>query len=76
MPHVDWLSDFRRMITITGRLEVRCAYGAPWQVAWPQSAAHEIPYHVVLKGRAILEDPETGTATELMSSENSPWSMA
>jgi AraC family transcriptional activator of mtrCDE len=53
------------MITITGQLEVRCAYGSPWQVAWGKSAAHEIPYHVVLKGRATIEDPEAGTTREL-----------
>jgi AraC family transcriptional activator of mtrCDE len=65
MSQIDWLSHLLQMITVTGRLEVRCVYGAPWRVAWPQSAAHEIPYHVVLKGRAIIEDPETETAREL-----------
>jgi AraC family transcriptional activator of mtrCDE len=57
------------MITITGQLEVRCAYGAPWRVAWPRSAANEIPYHVVLKGRAIIEDPETRTTRELVGGD-------
>jgi AraC family transcriptional activator of mtrCDE len=57
------------MITVTGRLEVRCVYGAPWHVGWAQSAAHEIPYHVVLKGRAIIEDRETETATELVAGD-------
>jgi AraC family transcriptional activator of mtrCDE len=57
------------MITITGRLEVRCVYGAPWRVAWPQSAAQEIPYHVVLKGRAIIENPETETTMELVAGD-------
>lgn len=57
------------MIDLTGQLEVRCAYGAPWRVTWPQSAVHEIPYHVVLKGRAILEDPDTGATTELESGD-------
>ncbi|WP_377831022.1 cupin domain-containing protein (plasmid) [Bradyrhizobium lupini] len=61
----DWLSHLLRMISITGQLEVRCVYGAPWRVAWPRSAANEIPYHVVLKGRAIIEDPETRTIREL-----------
>ena len=69
MPHIDWLSHLLQMITITGQLEVRCAYGAPWRVAWAQSAAHEIPYHVVLKGRAIFEDPERETARELVSGD-------
>jgi AraC family transcriptional activator of mtrCDE len=69
MSQVDWLSHLLQMITITGQLEVRCAYGAPWRVAWPQSAAHEIPYHVVIKGRAIIEDPETKTARELVGGD-------
>ena len=69
MSQVDWLSHLLQMITITGRLEVRCSYGAPWRVAWGQSAAHEVPYHVVLKGRAIIEDPETGTARELVAGD-------
>jgi len=66
MSQIDWLSHLLQMITVTGQLEVRCTYGAPWHVAWTQSAAHEIPYHVVLKGRAIIEDPETGTAREMV----------
>jgi AraC family transcriptional activator of mtrCDE len=66
MSQVDWLSHLLQMITIAGQLEVRCAYGAPWQVAWGKSAAHEIPYHVVLKGRAIIEDPEARTTRELV----------
>jgi AraC family transcriptional activator of mtrCDE len=57
------------MITVTGRVEVHCGYGAPWQVAWAQSAAHEIPYHVVLEGRAVLEDTGTGTIRELVSGD-------
>ena len=69
MSQVDWLSRLLQMITVTGRPEVRCAYGAPWRVAWAQSAAHEIPYHVVLKGRAIIEDHGAGTAMELLAGD-------
>ncbi|BDC45181.1 AraC family transcriptional regulator [Paraburkholderia terrae] len=69
MSQVDWLSHLLQMITIAGQLEVRCAYGSPWQVAWGKSAAHEIPYHIVLKGRAIIEDPEVGTAKELVGGD-------
>jgi AraC family transcriptional activator of mtrCDE len=69
MSQVDWLSHLLRLITITGQLEVRCAYGAPWRVAWPRSAAREIPYHVVLKGRAIIEDPRTQTTRELVGGD-------
>jgi AraC family transcriptional activator of mtrCDE len=69
MSQDDWLSQLLQMITVTGQLEVRCAYGAPWRVAWPQAGAHEIPYHVVLNGRALIEDPETGTTRELVGGD-------
>ncbi len=69
MSHVDWLSQLLQMITVTGQLEVRCAYGAPWRVAWPQAAEHEIPYHVVLNGRAIIEDPATHATKELVGGD-------
>jgi len=69
MSEVDWLSRLLEIITITGQLEVRCAYGAPWRVAWGRAAAGEIPYHVILKGRAVLEDPETRMAQELVSGD-------
>jgi AraC family transcriptional activator of mtrCDE len=65
MSQIDWLSHLLKMITVTGQLEVRCAYGAPWRVDRVQSAAHEIPYHIVLKGRAVIEDPETGATRDL-----------
>lgn len=65
MSDVDWLSHLLRIVTVTGQLEVRCAYGAPWRVTWDQAAANEIPYHVIVSGRAILEDPQTRTTQEL-----------
>lgn len=69
MLKVDWLSQLLKMITVTGRLEVRCTYGAPWRVAWAKSAGHEIPFHVVLKGRALVENSEKGTSRELTSGD-------
>lgn len=54
MSQVDWLSHFLKMITITGQMEIRCVHGAPWRVAWAQSAAYEIPDRVVLKSRVII----------------------
>ncbi len=65
MSELDWLSHLLQLITVTGQLEVRCVYGAPWRVAWGQAAANEIPYHVILKGRVVIEDPEARTAREL-----------
>lgn len=69
MPEVDWLSRLLQIISVTGQLEVRCAYGAPWRIVWSQAAPNEIPYHVVVKGRAIIEDPETKKARELVSGD-------
>ncbi|ANN73374.1 AraC family transcriptional regulator [Bordetella bronchialis] len=62
---IDWLSQLLEMITVTGQLEIRCAYGSPWRIAFGHAAAREIPYHVVLQGVAILEDPEDETVREL-----------
>lgn len=69
MSEVDWLSHLLRIVTVTGQLEVRCAYGAPWRVTWDQAAANEIPYHVIVSGRAILEDPQARTTQELTSGD-------
>ncbi|MDX0432534.1 helix-turn-helix domain-containing protein [Sinorhizobium medicae] len=69
MSEIDWLSRLLQIVTVTGQLEVRCAYGAPWRVAWGRAAANEIPYHVIVKGRAIFEHPETRTAKELVSGD-------
>ncbi|QHW29198.1 AraC family transcriptional regulator (plasmid) [Rhizobium leguminosarum bv. viciae 248] len=69
MSEVDWLSHFLQIVTVTGQLEVRCAYGTPWRLTWGRAAANEIPYHVIVKGRAIFEDPETRTARELVSGD-------
>ncbi|MGO4379029.1 cupin domain-containing protein [Pseudoduganella sp. RAF53_2] len=69
MSQLDWLSHLLQTITVTGKLEAHCTYGAPWRVDWAQSGAHEIPYHIVLKGRAILEDPASGTIKELVSGD-------
>ena len=65
MSEVDWLSHLLQIVTVTGQLEVRCAYGAPWRLVWRQAAANELPYHVIVKGRAIFEDPKTRTAQRL-----------
>ncbi|MEB6588002.1 MULTISPECIES: AraC family transcriptional regulator [Pseudomonas] len=69
MSNIDWLSQLLKMVTVTGQLEVRCSYGAPWRVSWGKSAAHVIPYHVVLKGRALVEDLASGTTRELVGGD-------
>lgn len=69
MSQYDWLSQFLKMLTITGQLEVRCSYGTPWDITWAKASAYEIPYHIVLSGRAIIEDDESGTTQELKAGD-------
>lgn len=69
MSQYDWLSQFLKMLTITGQLEVRCSYGTPWDITWAKASAYEIPYHIVLSGRAIIEDDESDTTQELKAGD-------
>jgi AraC family transcriptional activator of mtrCDE len=54
--NIDWLSQLLRIITVAGELEIRCAYGAPWRIAYAPSPEREIPFHVILGGSATLEN--------------------
>jgi len=69
MSQADSLSQLLQMITVGGHVEMRCGCGSPWQLSWARAAAHEIPYHVVLKGRAVLEDAGTGAIRELVTGD-------
>jgi AraC family transcriptional activator of mtrCDE len=68
-PPLDWLSRLLDMMTVRGQLELRCSYGAPWQVVYGDSDAGEMPYHIVLSGSAILETPGTGKPQNLCAGD-------
>ena len=57
---MDWLSQLFEMMPVRGRLDLRCFYGAPWRIDQGPGEANEIPYHAVLAGSAVLEDPAGG----------------
>jgi AraC family transcriptional activator of mtrCDE len=59
-PPLDWLSQLLEIMPVRGQLDLRCQYGAPWRVAQDRAAVGEIPYHVVLSGSAVLDDPQSG----------------
>ncbi|QKG67112.1 AraC family transcriptional regulator [Pseudomonas sp. B14-6] len=65
----DWLSRLLDMITVKGRLEIRCSYGAPWQVAHEDSEPGEMPYHIILRGSAFLETPGMGAPRLLQAGD-------
>jgi AraC family transcriptional regulator, activator of mtrCDE len=65
----DWLSRLLEMIPVRGTLDYRCFLGAPWRIDFPASELGEIPYHVILGGSAVLEDPEGGPTRELTAGD-------
>ena len=68
-PPMDWLSRLLSMMTVRGQLEIRCSYGASWQVVYGDSNAGEMPYHVVVRGSAILETPGMGSPQRLAAGD-------
>jgi AraC family transcriptional activator of mtrCDE len=57
---MDWLSRLFEMMPVRGRLDLRCSYGAPWRIDQGPGESNEIPYHAVVGGSAVLEDPAGG----------------
>ncbi len=51
----DWLSRFFEMMTVSGRLDLRCSYGASWRIDQRPGKIGEIPYHAVIAGSAVLD---------------------
>jgi len=50
------LSRLLSLMPVSGRLEVRCHFGAPWAIEEDTAGIREIPYHVLLSGTAVVED--------------------
>ena len=65
----DWLSRLLGMMTVRGQLELRCSYGAPWEVIYGDSDPGEMPYHIILSGSAILETPGSGKPQHLCAGD-------
>ncbi len=56
LPSADWLSQLFALMPVSGTLDIRCSFGAPWALPHNAVAKGEIPYHIVLKGEAVLDD--------------------
>ncbi|OWT75474.1 MULTISPECIES: AraC family transcriptional regulator [unclassified Achromobacter] len=52
---MDWLSRLLELAPVTGQVDIRCRFGAPWRIEQPPAGEGEIPYHVVLSGTALLD---------------------
>jgi AraC family transcriptional activator of mtrCDE len=57
------------MMPVRGRLDLRCSYGAPWRIDQGPGEANEIPYHAVLAGSALLENPAGGRPLQLKAGD-------
>jgi AraC family transcriptional activator of mtrCDE len=66
---MDWLSRLFEMMPVRGRLDLRCSYGAPWRIDQGPGEANEIPYHAVVGGSALLEDPAGGKPLQLKTGD-------
>jgi AraC family transcriptional regulator, activator of mtrCDE len=68
-PRPDWLSRLLDLVPVHGHLDLRCFYGAPWIIQQDHAAPGEIPYHIVVSGSAVLEDPSGGPAQRLAAGD-------
>jgi AraC family transcriptional regulator, activator of mtrCDE len=66
---MDWLSRLFEMMPVRGRLDLRCSYGAPWRIDQGPGEVNEIPYHAVVSGSAVLEDPAGGKPLQLRAGD-------
>lgn len=66
---MDWLSRLFEMMPVRGRLDLRCSYGAPWRIDQGPGETNEIPYHAVVGGSAVLEDPAGGKPLRLQTGD-------
>jgi AraC family transcriptional activator of mtrCDE len=65
----DWLSRLLQMVPVSGQVDHRCFFGAPWRLDNGPFEAREIPYHIVLGGSAYIEDPAGGPAQRLVAGD-------
>src|SRR5471032_1002117 len=56
--HMDLLSRLLALIPVSGTVDVRCHYGAPWRHPYPAAQLREIPYHILLRGSALVESDD------------------
>jgi AraC family transcriptional activator of mtrCDE len=66
---MDWLSRLLDLMPVSGRLDVRCSYGAPWRIEYEPGSAGVIWYHVVLAGAAVFEASDGGAPLHLSAGD-------
>lgn len=62
---MDWLSRLLDTIPVKGQVDIRCSYSAPWRVDFDALGPGEIPYHVVVRGSALIATAGYGAEARL-----------
>jgi len=65
---MDLINRLLSLIPVTGRLDLRCHFGAPWRIDRGVAGVREIPYHVLLSGTAVVED-DTGRPEHIVAGD-------
>lgn len=63
--HMELLDRLLSLMPVTGRLDVRCHFGSPWRIDQSESNEWEFPYHVLLRGEAVVESDTGGSEPAL-----------
>ena len=65
----DWLTRLLALVSVRGRLDIHCTYGAPWRIDQARAAVGEMAYHALVSGSAVLEDPTGGPPLHLAAGD-------
>jgi AraC family transcriptional activator of mtrCDE len=65
MVAMDWLSRLFQVMPVSGRLDQRRSYGAPWRIDQEPGEIGEIPYYAIIAGSAVLEGPGGSRSLQL-----------
>lgn len=55
---MDILTRLLSLISVSGTLDTRCHFSSPWRLDYAATGPGEIPYHVLLRGSAQIDDGE------------------
>ncbi|AMB88114.1 AraC family transcriptional regulator [Pseudomonas agarici] len=55
---MDILSRLLLLMPASGTLDIRCHFSPPWRLDYAASGPREIPYHILLRGTAQVDDGE------------------
>lgn len=66
---MDVLSRLLSLTPVSGTLDVRCHFGAPWRLQQGPAQPYEMAYHVLLSGEAVLADVEGLGVTPLRAGD-------